>query len=291
MESVLSLNEVFSVLKKRPEASNKGDFGKLLCVCGSKYYRGAAYLCSVSALRSGTGIVCLASTEKVISSVAASLHECTYLPLDENENGSVSANNSREVIKKASQSTAALLGCGMTNCEDTRMLTASVIESADVPLILDADALNSISSFPEILGYAKHIPIITPHIGEMARLCSKDKTYVKNNAMLVAKEFAAEHNCVVVLKDNITAIASPDGQIFVNTTGNAGLAKGGSGDVLSGIIAAFVAQGIPALDAARCGVFLHGLSADRCAIRLSQYGMLPSDILTDLCDIFRECDR
>ncbi len=283
--------DVFNMLKKRSTDSHKGDFGTLTVIAGSNFYRGAAVLAVLAALRSGTGIVCLASVEKVIESAAAKINECTYFPLTANDAGSISEICTDALIKKVNRSTSCLAGCGMTNCEDTKNIITGLLRSVKCQMVLDADALNSISDDPTLLKEADHPPIITPHMGEMARLTKKNISEIKEKRERTALAFACKNNCIVVLKDYITVVAEPSGKFYMNKTGNPGLSKGGSGDVLAGMIAAFTAQNYSAYNAAVAGVYLHGLAADRCAYRLSQYGMLPSDILTDLCDIFRENDR
>lgn len=285
------VDKIFEILKKRPPDSHKGTFGTLLNVSGSNNYIGAACLSVTAALRSGTGIVCLASVSNVIRAAAAQICECTYLPMIENDSGSISSKNNDAVLQKSKSATACLIGCGMTDCKDTSIITEMLLTYAECQLILDADALNSISDNPIFLRYAKKIPIITPHVGEMSRLIKLPIEHIKSDLKNTAIEFAHKFNCIVVLKDRFTHIASPEGDCYINQTGNAGLAKGGSGDVLAGIISSFAAQGIPPFTAAICGVYLHGAAADRCAERLSQYGMLPSDIIMDLCRIFKENDR
>ena len=287
----ISLNDVFDTIKKRPSDSHKGSFGLLTNICGSKNYTGAAAMAVLGALRSGIGIVCLASTEYVILPTACKVSECTYLPLTPNETGSISADNIERLLKKLKSSSAALIGCGMTNCLDTQKIVTEIITHAECQLVLDADALNSIAHSVDILKKAKNPPIITPHIAEMARLMDTEIYKIKMNPEATAIGFARKYNCIVVLKDHVTHIAHPDGTVYANTTGNAGLARGGSGDILSGIISSFAAQGTDPFMSAVCAVYLHGLAADRCAARLSQYGMLPSDILEDLCAIFLENDR
>lgn len=283
--------EVFRILKKRPIDSHKGSFGLLTIVAGSQYYRGAAALAVSASLRSGAGIVCLASLEKVIASVSSKTDECTYLPLIENNAGSISSDCSEAIIKQANRGSACLAGCGMTLCEDTGEIIKQLLYKAECQLILDADALNSLSVYEITPKTAKYPPVITPHAGEMARLTGRKISDIKASREQIILEYAFKNNCIVVLKDHITYVASPAGELYINNTGNPGLSKGGSGDVLAGIIASFSAQGYRAYDAAVSGVYLHGLAADRCASRLSQYGMLPSDIFLDLCGIFRENDR
>ena len=289
MSGKITKCEVFSLLPVRKQESSKHDYGRLFAVCGSSYYRGAAYLSCASALRCGVGITTLASIEKVISSVSASLPECTFLPLSDSVNGTISAYNAQTVLRRSKGGTALLLGCGLAIDDDTRSLVKRVVSEAECQLVLDADALNILSETPEIIKTAKMPPIITPHHGEMARLCGKNREKVADSPIVTALNFAEEYNCYVVLKSHITYIALPDGSLAINDeTGNSGLARGGSGDVLAGMISSFCAQGMNPFDAAKCGVYLHGLSADMCAERLSERAMLPSDILTDLSKIFLE---
>ncbi len=287
MSVAITKQEVLSLLPNRKRESSKHDYGRLLAVCGSTYYRGAAYLSCAAALRCGVGIATLASLEKVITTVGAALHECTFLPLSESENGTISASNGLTVLKQARNCTTLLLGCGLAIDDDIRTLVKRIISEAECQLVIDADALNILSECPELIKMAKKPPIITPHHGEMSRLCGKTRNDVAKSPIITALRFAEEYNCYVVLKSHITYIATPDGSLAVNDeTGNSGLAKGGSGDVLAGMISSFCAQEMKPFDAAKCGVFLHGLSADMCAERLSERAMLPSDILTDLCKLF-----
>ncbi len=289
MSGKITKSEVLSLLPERKKESSKYDYGKLLAVCGSTFYRGAAYLSCASALRCGAGIVTLASIEKVISTVGANIPECTFLPLSESENGTISAYNGYTVLKQVKGCTTLLLGCGLDIDDDTRSLVKRIIAEAECQLVLDADALNILSECPEFIKSAQKPPIITPHHSEMARLCGKTRKEVAEAPIVTAMRFAEEYNCYVVLKSHITYIATPDGSLAVNDeVGNAGLARGGSGDVLAGMISSFCAQGLNPFDAAKCGVYLHGLSADMCAKRLSMQAMLPSDILTDLSKIFLE---
>ncbi len=289
MSGKITKGEVLSLLPKRKQVSSKHDYGRLLAVCGSSYYRGAAYLSCAAALRCGVGITTLASIEKVITTVGASLPECTFLPLSESTNGTISAYNGHTILRQARNCTTILLGCGLAIDDDTRALVKRIVSEAECQLVLDADALNILSECPELIKNAKRPPVITPHYGEMARLCGKSRGEVADSPIVTALRFAEEYNCFVVLKSHITYIATPDGSLAVNDeTGNSGLARGGSGDVLAGVISSFCAQGMKPFDAAKCGVYLHGLSADMCAKRLSERAMLPSDILTDLCKIFLE---
>ncbi len=283
---------VFSRLLKREKITSKYDYGTLLAVCGSQYYRGAAMLSASAALRCGTGIVCLASTEKVVSFVANLCPECTFLPLEESENGSISHRSTCDILKKAKRCNTVLLGCGLSLDDDIRYVVQRIVTSSECQFVLDADALNVLSECPELLKETKKTAIITPHFSEMARLSGKSKEEIAKAPEKSALDFASRYNCIVVLKSHITYIATPDGKCFINDkAGNPGLAKGGSGDVLAGMIASFVSQGISPVDSAVCGVYLHGVAADRCAERLSEYAMLPSDVVAELCGIFKENGR
>ncbi|MBR6515083.1 MAG: NAD(P)H-hydrate dehydratase [Clostridia bacterium] len=266
----LTLNDVFDILPKRAEDSNKGSYGRLLSVVGCKYYRGAAVLSSMGALRTGVGILTVCSCEEVIQTVAAMLPEATFLPRDELD------------VSNIPKLTAVLCGCGLGKDEGV----TDIVKSCPVPMVLDADGLNNIR--------VEDIPnatIITPHIGEFSRLTGISISEIKSDPEKHAKYFADRYKVTVVLKDHQTVIACPDREAAISRYGNPGLARGGSGDVLAGMIASFRAQGMSSYDAAVCGTVLHGVSADRCAKRLSQQTMLPHDILDDLTTIFNERGR
>lgn len=286
---VITLQDVFSLIPERPKNSSKYDYGKLLCFCGSTFYRGAAFLSCAGALRSGVGICTLASIEKVVASVSARLPECTFLPLDESKGGTIVPPSEEEIASLSKKYSAILIGCGLSIDENTKELVSKIIKNAECQLIIDADAINTLAEDVSLIGLAKLPPILTPHYMEMARLVSKTWDIVANNPQKIAADFAKKYNCYIVLKSSETFVASPDGNFAINkNNGNSGLAKGGSGDILAGMISSFCAQKIAPFDAAKCGVYLHGKSADLCAQRLSKQGMLPSDILTDLSGIFAD---
>lgn len=170
--------------------------------------------------------------------------------------------------------------------EDTGMLVSALVEESQIPLVIDADGINALASNIDVLKRAKSTPVLTPHPGEMARLLGCSVLDVQQNRYTCARHFSERYGAVVVLKGANTLVALPDGAVFVNRTGNPGMARGGSGDVLAGMIASFMAQGIAPELAAVCGVYLHGLAGDRCAKRLSQLAMTPSDLIEELPEIF-----
>lgn len=280
---------VYQTLGTRAEDAHKGDFGRLLLLCGSRRYRGAAALSCEAALRGGAGLTFLASTETVLSAVLARTPECICVPMAETSDGAISAcdENRAAVSDRLKTTDACVCGCGMTDCADTAHLVKLLLTEAYCPILLDADGLNALRSDPALLREAVAAPVVTPHPGEMARLTKNSIAALNADPDGTALTFAQTYRCVTVFKGHRTRVASPDGKLYENKTGNPGLARGGSGDVLSGLIGAFLARGIPAWESAVCGVYLHGLAADRCAERLSQNGMLPHDLTFDLCGIFR----
>ncbi|MBQ3099938.1 MAG: NAD(P)H-hydrate dehydratase [Clostridia bacterium] len=284
----ITFDSLRCLIPKRIEKSHKGSFGTLLSVCGSAYYRGAALLSCEAALRSGVGILRLASTERVCAAVVSSLPEVTFLPQAEDENGSIREFNIEDTLEKFPSITAILCGCGLTKTQNTVRIVGDVIRKSKVRLILDADAINCIAGIPEILKEAKFSPIITPHWGEFSRLCGISVKQIEENAKSLTADFAKKYNCVLVLKSHFTLIATPGGKVYVSNAGNPGLARGGSGDILAGIIASLVAQGLESEKAAMLGVVLHGSSADKCAERLGMTGMLPHDIIYDMTNLLKE---
>ena len=281
--------EVWSRIPLREEDSHKGMFGKLLIVAGSKKYRGAAALATEGALRTGVGITVLASVEEIYAGIQSRMPEAICLPCAANASGSISSSNSSMLINELSQDyTALLMGPGMVNCPDTRELVRSVIPAAGCDVILDADALNvcAQSGLPQPAA-GRHL-IITPHPGEMARLTGQSIPQIKEDPEKTAVEFAAANRCVVVLKQHRTIVAGPDGQTWINTSGNSGLARGGSGDILAGMMASMLAQGMAPVDAAICSVWLHGRAAERCSERRSETVMLPHDLFRTLGKMYLE---
>ncbi len=274
--TILTPQMIFQFLPPRDPESHKGSYGRVLAVCGCTQYRGAAALSVLGALRAGAGIVTLAAAEPVIASVAARILEATFLPLPDGSG----------LAQTAQKASVCLGGCGREADDATAALMRTLLTEAAGTVVLDAGGLCSLADEPETLHRAAGRLIITPHPGEMARLCGCTVREITADPAGAASAFARKTAAVVVLKGHRTHIAAPDGTLYENRTGNAGLARGGSGDVLAGMIAGYAAQGLTPLHAALCGVYLHGLAADACAARLSQQGMLPEDILTDLCAVY-----
>lgn len=267
-------------------SSHKGSFGHLLNIAGCMRYGGAAAMSTKAALRSGVGLCTLATTERAVAMLAPTMNEATYLPLPETDGGFISAEGVGLIGGYLKRATAVTLGCGMGNSAETRKIAEFVIRNAVCPIILDADGINSVSDNIDILKERKGELILTPHPLEFSRISGLSTAEIQRNRIEAARSFADEYGVTVVLKGANTVIASP-GEVFVNTTGNAGLAKGGSGDTLTGIIGAMAAQGIPPFKAAVSGVYCHGLAADIAARELPREYMLAGDVIAALREVYR----
>ena len=263
----------------RPDDSNKGTLGSLLCICGSYGMAGAAIMAGKAALRCGIGLLKIAVPKSIYPVCATNILESVYYPLEETSNGVISSKNTDFFLEMCEKSSAVVIGCGLSVCDDTKNLVQSVITNCEKPLVIDADALNCICNKPEILKNLKAPAIITPHPGEMARLLHSTPKTVNSNRENTAINFAKKFGVVTVLKGAGTIIASPDGEVYINHTGNSGMATGGSGDVLSGIIGSLLAQGAAPINAAAAGVFLHGTIGDLAAEKLGKISMLPTDMI------------
>ena len=263
----------------RPDDSNKGTLGSLLCICGSYGMAGAAIMAGKAALRCGIGLLKIAVPKSIYPVCATNILESVYYPLEETSNGVISSKNTDFLLEMCEKSSAVVIGCGLSVCDDTKNLVQSVITNCEKPLVIDADALNCICNKPEILKNLKAPAIITPHPGEMARLLHSTPKTVNSSRENTAINFAKKFGVVTVLKGAGTIIASPDGEVYINHTGNSGMATGGSGDILSGIIGSLLAQGASPINAAAAGVFLHGTIGDLAAEKLGKISMLPTDMI------------
>ena len=273
---ILDHEAVRSMLPKRKKTAHKGDFGKILLLCGSRGYTGAAYLAAMGALRSGAGLVFLGVPERIYDIEAIKLNEAIVFPLPDEE-GMLSAAAIAEIEKRLPNMDAVLIGCGLGQSEGTRQVVLWLLENARVPVVLDADGINLITAHRHILRGRKAPTILTPHEGEFRRLGYS----IGQSRMEAARLAAGDLGCVMVLKGHESCIT--DGTThYINPTGNPGMAVGGSGDLLSGIIVSLLGQGLSPLDAAACGCWLHGKAGDLCAGSWGQYGMLPSDMLNVL---------
>ena len=267
---------VLSLLPDRNPWGHKGNFGKLLLLCGSRGYTGAAFFAAMGALRSGAGLVFLGVPESIYGIEAVKLNEPVIFPLPD-AGGRLSADAVPEILTRLPQMDAVLVGPGLGQSGGTLAVVRAVLEKAECPVVVDADGINVLSAHRDLLRGRKLPTILTPHDGEFARLGG----VIGEDRMSAAAALAEELGCVVLLKGHETCITDgTDG--YINPTGNPGMAVGGSGDVLAGVITALLGAGLPPLEAAACGAWLHGAAGDRCAAELGQYGMLPTDMLSAL---------
>ncbi len=269
----LTHEDVLRILPNRPADSHKGDYGKVLLLCGSQGYTGAAALAAMGALRSGAGLVYLGVPESIYNIEAIKLTEPVVIPLPDKD-GMLSENAIDQIKLRMDKMDAILIGCGLGCSEDTYCVVKYILTNFDGPVVLDADGINAISGHIDILRGRTGLTIVTPHEGEFIRLGGVLTGDRVHDACLLARQL----HTTIVLKGHETVIT--DGEnVYINPTGNPGMAVGGSGDMLAGMIVSLLGQHIEDLSAAACAVWLHGAAGDLCAAEIGQYGMLPSDML------------
>lgn len=272
----LDQDSVAAILPERNPWGHKGDFGKILLLCGSRGYTGAAALSAMGALRTGAGLVFLGVPESIYAIEACKLNEPVVFPLPDAD-GMLSEQAIPDILNRLPRLDAVLIGCGLGQSQGTMAVLKAVLENAECPVVVDADGINLLARNINLLRERTAPTILTPHDGEFARLGG----VLAGDRMASARDFAEQTGCILLLKGHRTCIS--DGKVcYENTTGNPGMAVGGSGDVLAGMIVSLLGQGIAPLEAAACGAWLHGAAGDLCASQLGQYGMLPTDMLNVL---------
>jgi ADP-dependent NAD(P)H-hydrate dehydratase / NAD(P)H-hydrate epimerase len=274
---LLTPEQLRPLIEPRAADSHKGDFGRVTIVAGSRGKTGAAYLAAIGALRSGTGLVTIATPASCLPIIASMGPEFMTEPLADSKGGCVSANAADTVLELRHD----VIACGPGLGRDASVgeFVRTLVGRASVPLVLDADALTVLADDPATLvGSEERDVIITPHPGEMARLIGVPVDEVQANRIEVASHFAATRHVYVVLKGHRTIIATPEGRIFINPTGNAGMATGGTGDLLTGMIAAWLAQLLDAEAACRLAVFLHGAAGDLAQASEGEIAMTAMDV-------------
>jgi len=274
------------VLPPRQPDSNKGDFGRVLVIAGSRGMSGAALLCGSAALRAGAGLVRLAVPQEIVAIVAGGNPCLMTAAMPQDELGRFSAAAESELLALVQSSDVVALGPGLGKSPDLTRLVTALLQGVARPLVLDADGLNALAGDPAILQQHAGPLIITPHPGEFARLVQTETAKVQANRRDLALQFAARYKLVLVLKGHGTIVT--DGlRVYQNTTGNPGMATAGSGDVLAGAIAALVGQRLPPFDAAQLAVHVHGLAGDLAKDELGEVGLIASDLLQYLPRAFR----
>ncbi len=264
-------------LPERPHDAHKGTFGRVAVVAGSRGMSGAATLAGLGALRGGAGLVYVCVPEGILPIVAGFEPSFLTVPLAEDSEGRLTAAACGAIEEKLADMDAAAVGPGWGQSQEIRELTERLYKESSLPMVVDADALNALATAPAALADHAGPRVVTPHPGEFAKLTGREIAEIQSNREQSAAEFAAANRVVVLLKGAGTVVT--DGRdTFVNSSGNSGMGTGGTGDVLTGLIAALLAQGMSAVDAARLGAYLHGLAGDLAAAVHSEPGLIASDL-------------
>ena len=292
MQSKLHLNVITArdyakVLRDRPLDSNKGMYGHALIVAGSFGKSGAAAMAGMACLRAGAGLATVATPKSVLTAVASYMPELMTEPLPETEDGSISRVALGHIQEFAAKMTVLAIGPGLTQNSDTVDLVRDLVRRTHIPTVIDADGLNALADHAYVLNEAKAATIITPHPGEMARLCDITTREVQADRIGIARRFAASRNTIVVLKGYKTAVAAPSGETWINCTGNPGMATGGTGDILTGMLAGLLAQHPrEPLLATIAAVHLHGMAGDIAAEKMGEHSLVATDLIHALPEAF-----
>ncbi|MBM3289058.1 MAG: NAD(P)H-hydrate dehydratase [Candidatus Hydrogenedentes bacterium] len=279
MTTTLSHDAIRAMLPARPADAHKGTFGHVLVLAGSRGFTGAATLAAVAAGRAGAGLVTVGLPQPIVPFVAPALLECMWIALPATKSDSFAADAAAPALAAAENKQAVVIGPGISTHDETRKFVFEFVRQCKAPMVIDADALNALAVNPGVIAMANAPVTVTPHPGEMARLAGVPTDAVQRDRVTAATQLAARHGCVVVLKGHHTVIAGPGGECAINPTGNAGMATGGTGDVLAGIIGGLAAQGMSAWDAAGAGAYVHGLAGDIAAAERTQRATIARDVL------------
>ncbi len=290
--NVITPRDFAALIGPRPADSNKGNYGHVLIVGGSRGKAGSVAMAGMSALRTGAGLSTVATAESVLPTVAGFHPELMTEPLAETSEGTI-ANSAFERLQAVAKGKSVLaIGPGISQFAETSQLVRSLISQMDVSILLDADGLNAFQGRIDELRGKGRLLVITPHPGEMARLVGGSVADVQKDRLGVARKFAREHDLIVVLKGNRTLVVQPDGEVWVNTTGNPGMSTGGTGDILTGMVAGMIAQHPnDALLAVIAAVHLHGLAGDVMLPSVGEHSMVATDLLQGLPEAFHRAQR
>lgn len=286
-----SFDEIKSFLPKRNHNSHKGTYGKLMLVCGCENYMGAAFISASAALRSGVGIGNLCTPRSVVHALVSAMPECVLTGLDPNKEGYISSENIDKLIELSRSAAAMVIGCGLGACKDTEKLVCELIKNVNCPIILDADGINCLSKHIDILKEKQGEIILTPHPAELARLCNVDLTEVISNRIKYAKSLVKKYGVTVHAKGTQTITVTADAKCYLTDFGNTALAKGGSGDMLAGLIGSFVAQRIAFDKSCILASCLMGKTAEVLAEENSERGILARDIINAFPKVLKEWEE
>jgi hydroxyethylthiazole kinase-like uncharacterized protein yjeF len=286
--NLITAREIAPLIGPRPLAANKGNFGHVLVIGGSVGKAGSVAMAGMAALRTGAGLSTVATPKSVLATVAGFHPEVMTEPLDETDAGTISTRASERMDTLIKGMTVLAVGPGISRNPETSEFVSNLVVKTKTPLVLDADGLNAFEGRADELNGKARTLVITPHPGEMARLTGATVAAVQRDRINVARTFAREHELIVVLKGHRTLIAQPDGTVWVNTTGNPGMATGGTGDILTGMVAGLIAQNpgrIP--EAVIAAVHLHGLAGDVGRESMGEHSLVATDLVKALPEAFR----
>ncbi len=286
--NLVTVSLVKAILPERPINAHKGSVGRVLIVAGSPGMTGAAVMTAESAFKGGAGLVYLAAPESICSALEAKMMEVIIVPLPEQSKGIISPEAAEVILEKAKQCDALAIGPGLDTGDVTSKLLKKLVQLSPVPMVLDAGALAALGKKINMLRSARYLPVITPHPGEMARMTGVSAGQIQSSRLDVAIKNTRLWECIIMLKGPNTVIAEPGGRAFVNPTGNQSLSTAGSGDLLTGLVTSFIAQGIPSDSAAAAAAFVHGLSGD---LILPGRGHMARDVLANYKTVFRFIDQ
>jgi NAD(P)H-hydrate epimerase len=278
----------YIALPPRPAEAYKGSTGDVLFIAGAANYYGAPYFASMSFLKSGGGYSRLAAPQGIVPVIAKKGREIVYLPQHQTDAGSIALKNKKALLDAAAKVDMVVIGPGLSLHEETVKLVQELTAAIKVPLIIDGDGLTAVAQNPEILQNRKAATILTPHLGEMARLTGKSAAEINAGKIAVLRETVAKLKATIILKGAHSLIGTTDGSVYINLSGNAGMATAGSGDVLTGCIAAMYGMGLKPNEAARKGVFLHGYAGDLAAAKKGVDGITAKDIMNFLPQAIKE---
>ncbi|MBL7072684.1 MAG: NAD(P)H-hydrate dehydratase [Candidatus Omnitrophica bacterium] len=280
------VHEHIEKIPERSKSSHKGDYGRVFVIAASRGMTGAAFLSAEGAILTGSGLVTAGIPESLNCIMEIKLTEVMTLPLPETKNVSLSLKAKPQILEFSEKCDAVAIGPGIGTNDETKKLVRELLEEIEKPIVLDADGINAIEGNLEIIQNRKGKTVITPHPGEMARLTGKSVNEVQAKRKDIAKSVAELTGAIVCLKGHGTVVTGPSGQVYVNETGNSGMATGGTGDVLTGMITSFIGQKVDAQSAAVTAVYLHGLAGDIAAEKKGQFSMRALDVLNSIPEAF-----
>ena len=283
------MNNIQAIAKKlaRPATAHKGVFGRVFILAGSRGMTGAAHLSGMAALRSGAGLVTVGIPDAVYLVIAKRESELMIRPLPSTSHGTLSLKGLAEIKRFCATQNVLAIGPGLSQHSTTQQLIRKVLPATELPLVVDADGLNALKGHLKVLGSCRGRAVLTPHPGEFVRVFGGKLDDTDALRKKRAMDVAQKHGVVIVLKGHRTVIATPEGDCHVNTTGNPGMATAGSGDVLTGMIAALIGQGLPYFEAACLGAHVHGLAGDRAAAKIGQTSLIAGDLIRFLPEAFK----